>query len=1227
MGTAWQGALQVAGGIGLATTIQGLVSAFRSFATESVSLAARMQDLHRSFVALEGSSQAANRTLGFLFETARRNGVSVTDLAEGFRRLEAGAKGTVLTNEDLRRSMEGLSAGARIMGLSGQQVTSAIVALEQMLTKGKLSSEELVRQLGNAVPGGLAIMAQGLKTTTADLRVLAEAGIVPVATAVVAFTEQMGQIGKNAGPLEGLSKTFADLKNETVAWMTAIGEGLGQTIKPFLDTVISLSAELRKLFQIRPPGSTEPQGAPTGLAALTTSIYQHLPLPFIHALPAPFPFGGAPAGQPMASSPYTGLIQGAAKEFGLDPGLLSQVIRQESSFKPGAVSAAGAVGLGGIMPKTAEYLQPGITEEQLRDPATNVRLAAKYLAEQLKLFKDSTDQVSLALAAYNAGPGKVAAAITQATAAGRPETFAGISPFLKPETQAYVPGVLGGGKGGAGQAAPLSPESLAHIQNITRETVEQTLADFGALQQQVQNLVASGANFNNVLGRDINREADRLVEKLTNISVFFARAPQAAEQLGEALQQQVLTATKEAVVWQAGLGLEAQRRDLLKQQTEQIEQATIRRQAELVTMRQGQQEAERFTRLETARLQQARLAETPKLAGMTPQEQTAFYANKLVELQNRFNEFGTQVERQRADLMRPHLEAELQRVETFMGRPGTSMAQQAQANVLQQAEGMRAQLETTIAELAKHPSLQDLREKFQHALQGLGEAAAAQSEIAFARVTNQAQQHVMTIQAQLDQVLAFSGRAGRSAPEQAQAQVLQQGITAEAQLRRAIEEVKQSLDMQQLAPNLRQQLETALEGLPEGVRKQGQLAFEQMDMQIRDRIAGMGDQLDQLRMKLSAAGLNPLEADLAKIRREFAAMLDTLDKLEAKLGEEYLRATPERQEEIKALVDQLRATRPQVQPGLDAALQERQLRPQIEYLEQLQRQLEQSQVAAMGPATLAGNPQLEVQLAELRRNRAGEERLQTPEGRQQAAELEAQIRAQERLNYEAGLFIEVGNSIGSAWTNALMSIANGTATVSDAFQAMAQSIMMSLAQIASQEAWKAFIGLGLRLVFGAAAGAATGGLGGGMGAEVGTGPDVGFGFAPGGALGDTSWIGGAMGGGFAEPATMAFQHGGVVRRPTMAMLGEGPHNPEYVLNKLQMEHLMTEAVSRGPSAGGQAVGAANVAVINVASEAQGEQERARRESMGYRVVVNHVLKELSSGEGSQINRALRTLQR
>lgn len=1114
-GSVWQQALAVAGGIGLATSMQSITHAVVEFGTASVSLAARMQDLHRSFVALEGSGQAANRTLAFLFETARQNGVSFTELAEGFRRLEAGAKGTVLTTDDLERAMAGLSAGARTMGLSGSQVTSAIVALEQMLTKGRLSAEELVRQLGNAVPGGLSIMARALGTTTADLRVMAEAGIVPVTTAVTAFTEQMAQIGKSAGPLEGLTKTFADLRNETTAWMTAIGEGLGQTIKPFLDTLVQLSQQLRDLFQIRPPGSTAPQQPATGAAGWMGWAYQHLTIPGMLGAPAPFPFGRqGPAGQPMAPSPYTGMIQAAAGEFKIDPGLLSQLIRQESSFQPGLVSPKGAVGLGQIMPGTAEYLAPGIAAEQLKDPATSVRLAAKYLAEQLTIFKDSTDQVGLALAAYNAGPGNVAKAIQQATAAGRPETFAGIQPFLPRETQAYVPGVLSGKGGPAVQTPGLTPEGQAQVQRITQESVKQTLEDFGALQKQVQNLAASGANFNNVLGRDINREADRLVDKLTNISAFFARAPQAAGQMGDELRQQVLDATQQAVVWQSTLGLDAQRRDMLRQQVEAVEQLTIRRQAELVTIRQGQQEAERFTRLETARLQQQRVEDRPRLAGMTLQQQIADYENRLMALQDRANDFGAQLEAQRTQAMRPQLEAQLQQIETLMGRPGQSLAAQAAANVELQFAQARKSLEVTLQELARHPALQDLQEKFQNALQGLGEAAAQQSQVAFDRVNDQ----------------------------------------------------------------------------------------------MRLRIEQMGDQIEQIGERIAGAGLDPLSAALAAIRREFAGMVNQLDAFQRALEELAKTATAERQVEIAAQLDTIEAIRQQTQEGRDR--REAQARFRLEFLPSLEEPRAQSEELD------AMRNQLEdmrIQRLNQQQGPFGMGRVQTrqerqmmerftPENREEAEQLQAQLRAQERLNYAAGLFAEVATDVGTAWTRALFSIADGTQTVSQAFEQMAQSILRSMAEIAAQEGFKALLRLGIGLI----AGGVTGGLGGG------------------GMMGSTGLMYEGAGAGFAPatPPPIGFQHGGQVNRPTLAMIGEGAHNPEYVLNSRQMNQMMSEAVSRGASAGNQAV-----SIFNYPSKAAAEEAASRERSLGREVVLNEVMSDLRRGESSIINRTLRTLQR
>lgn len=85
--------------------------------------------------------------------------------------------------------------------------------------------------------------------------------------------------------------------------------------------------------------------------------------------------------------------------------LVNAVIHQESRGNANAVSPKGAQGLMQIMPATAKEIaaELGVTDYDLKDRETNQRFGEYYLAKQLKRFGTP----ELALAAYNAGPGKV----------------------------------------------------------------------------------------------------------------------------------------------------------------------------------------------------------------------------------------------------------------------------------------------------------------------------------------------------------------------------------------------------------------------------------------------------------------------------------------------------------------------------------------------------------------------------------------------------------------------------------------------------------------------------------------------------------------------------------------------------------------------------------------------------------------------------------------------------
>ncbi len=104
---------------------------------------------------------------------------------------------------------------------------------------------------------------------------------------------------------------------------------------------------------------------------------------------------------------YMELSTQFGEEYGVSPYLVQAIMRQESGFRPEVRSYAGAMGLMQVMPGTARYTarrfleNPSISNRQIMDPETNVRLGTMYIRIHIA---HAGDQAPLALAGYNAGP-------------------------------------------------------------------------------------------------------------------------------------------------------------------------------------------------------------------------------------------------------------------------------------------------------------------------------------------------------------------------------------------------------------------------------------------------------------------------------------------------------------------------------------------------------------------------------------------------------------------------------------------------------------------------------------------------------------------------------------------------------------------------------------------------------------------------------------------------------
>jgi soluble lytic murein transglycosylase-like protein len=189
---------------------------------------------------------------------------------------------------------------------------------------------------------------------------------------------------------------------------------------------------------LRPPEADVVAQAPVKAAPAPVGAAQRSAA----AVPPPLP--------PNAPEAIVNFVRLVAPEYRLEPWLVLAVMAAESNFDPGAVSPKNAQGLMQLIPDTARRF--GVRNPL--DPAQNIRGGMAYLRWLLAYFEGD---VSLALAAYNAGEGAV-------------ERYLGVPPFM--ETRNYVLKILvsvGGRRSHPFDAAATPPSSrLALMRDLWR---------------------------------------------------------------------------------------------------------------------------------------------------------------------------------------------------------------------------------------------------------------------------------------------------------------------------------------------------------------------------------------------------------------------------------------------------------------------------------------------------------------------------------------------------------------------------------------------------------------------------------------------------------------------------------------------------------------------------------------------------------------------------------------
>jgi tape measure domain-containing protein len=178
--------------------------------------------------------------LAFVNKSIADLNTPVAAAKQGFKILSGGMIESGIAADDQRKIYSSVAKAARVMGLSTDDTTSALIALGQVASKGKVSAEELRGQLGERIPGAFAIAARAMKMTTSQLDDVMSKGNLMATDFLPKFAAEME---RTFGPglkaaMESPRAQFDKFNNSLTAMRNVLGQQLIPTAISLIDKVL-----------------------------------------------------------------------------------------------------------------------------------------------------------------------------------------------------------------------------------------------------------------------------------------------------------------------------------------------------------------------------------------------------------------------------------------------------------------------------------------------------------------------------------------------------------------------------------------------------------------------------------------------------------------------------------------------------------------------------------------------------------------------------------------------------------------------------------------------------------------------------------------------------------------------------------------------------------------------------------------------------------------------------
>lgn len=232
-----------AGGLGLTN----LVSRFIEVAKESSRVTTALKNV-------SGTMGQFAENQRFLLDMAKKYGLEINALTGNYAKFTAAASISGMTIQEQRKIFESMSRAVTAFGMSAEDSNGVFLALSQMMSKGKISSEELRLQIGERLPIALQAMAKAAGTSVAGLDELMKKGKLMSADVLPKFAKALDEMIPNVDTdnletsLNRLKNAFTELVDEAdikgkykslIDWVTSAVKTATENIRSVITYAIA----------------------------------------------------------------------------------------------------------------------------------------------------------------------------------------------------------------------------------------------------------------------------------------------------------------------------------------------------------------------------------------------------------------------------------------------------------------------------------------------------------------------------------------------------------------------------------------------------------------------------------------------------------------------------------------------------------------------------------------------------------------------------------------------------------------------------------------------------------------------------------------------------------------------------------------------------------------------------------------------------------------------------